>query len=416
MSENSKTIWFHKGPSSVSPQKLEKTETYLNRLLTAKESDPETVETINKLARELDENPAMAEIFLKKITTRGGDFFPWFLPDLNSRIHSKPVQKGIKRALYLFKQKGIELPVSMDLQSKHEGGILKNIEPFQATGYLSEFDGLRNQMVGLLIPKPAKGRLFAFTLIGSEGLESLQALEVSKREVKDIIADMERRSGLVFLEADFKHTAFILKEAHDRQSKLPQEEEGVYSGILNFLEGKMMVGRTPIIRSLLNKENPSPHSSDIQKLVQVPEIYYLLPEPGLIESHLQAVQEVRTGLLILNEIQKRERLTAIVDRAIQELFPPQERASLKRFLEEAAYLYYLKKQPDQAEALFYWANTMDEENGSRLGEGNPLLLWLMKTVLLAEEARKTPTAEPKEQISEGGIILPSWVRTKEETR
>jgi hypothetical protein len=416
MSENSKPLGFHKGPSFVSPQLLEKTETYLNQLLTAKESDPEAMEMINRVARELDENPSLAEIFLKKVTALPGDFFPWFLSDLNRRIQSKPVQKGIKRALYLLKQKGIEPPLSADQQKKHGEGILKNIEPFQASGYLSEFDGLKNQMIGLLIPKPTKGRLFVFALIGSNGLESLQALEVSKKEVRDILANLEDQAGHSFFLADFSHAVFVLKEAHDRQSKLSIEEEGVYSGIISFLEGKKMIGQSPVIRSLMNmKKSPLP-SSDIQKLLQVPEIFYLLPEPGAMGPHLQAVQEVRTGLLILNEIQKRERLLAIVDRAVQELFPRQERAHLRRYLEEVAYLYYLKKQPDQAGTLFYWANTMDEENGSRPGEANPLLLWLMETVLLTEKAERTPTAEQKEQITEGGIILPSWVRTEEETR
>ena len=89
MSGNSKPPGPEKGPSSASPQLLEKTETYLNRLLTAKESIPEALEIINDLARELDENPAMAEIFLKKITAHQGSFSPWFLPDLNRRIQSK---------------------------------------------------------------------------------------------------------------------------------------------------------------------------------------------------------------------------------------------------------------------------------------------------------------------------------------
>ena len=270
-------------------------------------------------------------------------------------------------------------------------------------------------MVGLLIPKPTKERLFVFALIGNQGLESLQALEVSKKEVRDILTNLEEQAGHDFFLADFSHAVFVLKEAHDRHSKLSHEEEEVYSGIISFLEGKKMIGQSPVIRSLMNMEKSIPPSSDIQKLLQLPEIFYLLPEPGAMETHLQAVQEVRTGLLVLNEVQKRERLMAIVDRAVQELFPLQERASLRRYLEEVAYLYYLKKQPDQAETLFYWANTMDEENGSRPGKANPLLLWLMETVLLTEKAERTPAAEQKEQITEGGIILPSWVRTKEET-
>ena len=75
-------------------------------------------------------------------------------------------------------------------------------------------------------------------------------------------------------------------------------------------------------------------------------------------------------------------------------------------------MYFLKKQPDEAEALFYWANTLDEEKEPRPGKENPLLLWLMETVLLAEEADKTTPPNKKEQTTEGGIILPSWVENR----
>ncbi len=269
-------------------------------------------------------------------------------------------------------------------------------------------------MVGLLIPKPAKGRLFIFALIGNLGLESFQAVEASKREVKDILADLESQAGHAFFLADFTHAAYLLQEAHDRHSKLSKEEEGAYAGIRSFLAGKKMMGQSPIIRSLLGQGQSLP-DSDIQRLRQIPEIFYLLPEPGVMESHFRAIQEVRTSILILNEIQRRERIRTIVDKAVLESFPPEKRPGLVRYLEEVAYLYVLRKRPDEAEAILYWAKTLDEGEEPRVGKGNLLLSWLMETVLLSEETGKTPIEEPKEKTTPGGLIIPSWVRTEEVT-
>lgn len=394
-------------------QLLEKAEKIFEQLRETEESKTEPLELIDSLARELDDNPALADIFLKKITARKGTFFPWYLLDLNRRIRSKSVQKGIKRTLYLLKQKGIELPPSADRPLQKEEGILKKIESFQAKGFLSEFDGLRNQMVGLLIPKPVKGRLFIFSLISREGLESLTTLEVSKKGFKDIIADLEARSGHAFLEADFGHTAFVLKGAHDRHSKLSNEEEGIYSGIISFLEGKKVIGQSPVIRSLLAGEKPiQPLPLNIPLLSRIPEIVYLLPESKVMESYSKAVEEVRTGLLILNEIQKREQLRAIVDRAIRESFSPETRAGLWRYLEEVAYLYYLKGKKEEAQNLFYWSSTLEQGKESRPGKENPLLLWLMEAFLLTEKPDEAPAPEQTEQKTEGGIIIPSWVKGK----
>ncbi|OGP51543.1 MAG: hypothetical protein A2Y79_08510 [Deltaproteobacteria bacterium RBG_13_43_22] len=398
--------------SSPDPQLLEKAETFLNRLLALDETDGLTREIINNLAQELDENPALADIFLKKTAThKGGPFSPWFLLNLSREVHSKPVQKAIKRTLYRLAQKGIKLPPSSDREPKQEGGILKDIDPVQATGYLSEFDGLRNQMVGLLIPKPAKGQLFIFSLISPQGLENLTVLEVSKREVKDILRELETQSGHAFSQADFGHTTFVLKEAHDRCSKLSEKEEGVYTGIISFLDGKKMLGVSPVIRSLLTAEKPV-HllSLDIHLLTRIPEMIYLLPEPKVLESYIQAVQEVRTGLLILSEVQKKERLMDIVYRAVQESFRPEARGSLLRYLEEAAYCYYLKGRREEAENLFYWAGTLNQKIEPWSGKENPLLLWLMETVLLMESPDENLTSGQEEQKTEGGIIIPSWVK------
>jgi hypothetical protein len=214
------------------------------------------------------------------------------------------------------------------------------------------------------------------------------------------LADLETQSGHAFLEADFGHTVFVLQEAHGRRSKLSNEEEGVYSGIISFLEGKKMVGQSPIIRSLLATEKPiQPLSLDIRLLTRIPEIVYLLPEPKILKTYLNAVEEVRTSLLILNEIQKRERLKAVVDKAVQELFPPETRTVLFRYLEEA-------------EHLFHWANTLDQEKESPPGKENPFLLWLIETALLTENLDDDLAPEQKEQKTEGGIIIPSWVKGK----
>jgi hypothetical protein len=396
--------------SAPDPKLLEKAEAHAHRLLTAGESEPEVMNLISQLAQEMEGNPVLSDLFLQKITTHQGSFSPWFLPVLNQRIQSKPVRKGIKRTLYLLKQKGIELPGLADQEPKDAGGILKNIEPFQAKGYLSEFDGLKNQMVGLLIPNPAKGRLFIFALIGSQGLESLTALEVSKREVKEIIADLESRSGLGFLEADLSHVAFVLKEAHDRHSQLSQDDELAYQEILKLLKGKKMVGQSPLIHSLLASEFSSKTVSlDISRLAGTPEIFYLLPEPKNLEPYLKTVEEVKTGLLILNEIQKRERLKTVLDKAVRELFPLEKRIFLRRYLEEIAYLYYLKGKQEEAADLFYWAGTMEQEQGSPTEKDSPLLVWLMETALLKEDAGIAPANETAEQTTEGGIILPAWV-------
>lgn len=409
----SKSPWLKKR-SSISPELSGKVEGYLNSLLAVSESDPFDSEVFNNLIQNMDEDPVLADLFLKKLLDHEGLRALRLLFDLHNYATSKSVRKSIKRALYYLKQRGMDIPFpAPNRPEKEDRGILRETGSTQVMGYLSEFDVARNLMLVLLIPQVPKGKVFVFALIDPEGtLESITALEVSKKGAKGILEELEGQVGHSFLAADPKQVAFVLKEAHDRKSNLSKEDERIYAGIIHLLEGSGNVGQSPIIRSLfpideLFQEVPS----SFNRLTRIAEVSYYSPKAEVFEPYRNAIQDAQEGVLIISQAQKREQVQEIVRRAAREIFQGREREGLIRYLEELAYLYYLKDQLEESKVLFSAAHFLNKERDQAIARENPLLIWLVEKALLSEKIRDTDgTQSPIPEKSRGGIIIPSWVK------
>jgi len=307
-------------------------EGYGNNLSGIGESEAFEPKNIKALTEDLDGNPGMVELFLEKIMAKPGLSTVRLLVTLNDQVTSKSVRKGIKRALYLLKQKGLAIPLTRE--NKDQGastGILREMAPAQVSGYLSEFDESRSRMLALLLPKGTQGKLFVFALIDSEGeLESLNALEVNNKESKRILEDLGVQAGHSFLKADPGQVAYIMKEAHDRRSHLSKEDESLWTLILNLLNGYKAVGHSPIIRSLFHSDQAVGRIFfDVNRLMGIPEMAYYLLRPEEIEPFRKSVQEVQEGILIISQDQKIERIQDIVWKAAEAVFQGEERRDMR---------------------------------------------------------------------------------------
>ena len=396
------------------PELIEKIENPLNSLLATEESAAFNPELITNLVETLDANPALADFFLEKLLARPSVTIARLLPELVDRQTSRSVRKGIKRTIYRLKQRGMDIPSARNGKGEKGGqGILKETVSAQVSGYLSEFDEVRNRILALIVPQVSKGHLFVFALINPErGLESLSALAVGKKEAKGLLQDLEERAGHSFLSADPGQVALILKEAHDRRSNLSKEDEDIYAHIINLLSGMKKVRQASIIRSLFPVEEfLSEIPPDWERLTRIEEVAYYLPKAEVLEPYQKAIGQVQEAILIISPSQKRQQIMDIVDKGARDIFKGQERKDLVRYLEELAYLYTLKKQLETARVLFSAALFLAEEGERANPEDNPFLIWLMEKALsldkiIEEDYEQGPTPER----TSGGIIIPPWVK------
>jgi hypothetical protein len=359
----------------------------------------------------LEADPALAEAFLFQTTAQKDEGIALFLSRLKDQTGSSALRRRIKGALYQLSQQGLEVPGEEETQ-KTGPAILMQAESLPLECYLSDFDPLGSRMLTLVVPRVPQGRILVFALANwDQGLEDLTALEVSKKQVKPLLAESQETSGYPFYPADPNQVVFLLREAYARSPALKTEDKKVYSALVNYLE-TMGPGTTrPIIRDLIARdEQENQTGGDWESLKTIPELMAFQLPSDRLSSCAQKLEEINHSPLVLNAGQQKERLQAVIQQAAVDFFTPTRIENLHRHLEEIAYLYWLKSEPERSRALLSAAVRLESEPLDREGRESPLLSWLIEKEFQEIEEKKSGPAVESETRTEGGLILPHWVK------
>jgi hypothetical protein len=408
MTKTSKTH----SPSGLTAQdadRLQRMESGWQRLLEGGETGAFDPEWLQNLTEDFDGQTDLAEKLIKKILSQADYSALRLLTALNDRVATKGARKLVKRGLYLLQQKGLSAAPEGDQKPKPDSpSILKEILPAKPQGYLSEFDESGHRVAAMLIPNGLQGRVFFFVLITPSGeMESLSALEVNKKQARMILEDLEEQSGQAFLEAAPEQVGYLLKEAHDRGSRLSKSDEAQWTSIVNLLANSKSIGVSPIIRSIFAPgPDDSPNFPEMNRLLAIPEVARFPINPESLESYGRSIASVEEGVLVLSQEQKEGQIQNIVQKAAEEIFQGQGRERLTRYFEEVSYIYYLKGQEDQARVLFQAALSLNSPQESKI---NPLLIRLVEQVLFpGSHQPQADEAGPVMETTPGGIIVPPW--------
>jgi len=359
----------------------------------------------------LEADPTLAEAFLSQGTAQKDELTALFLSLLKDRTGSGALRRRIKGALYQLSQRGLEVPEWADNQ-KTGPAILRQTESLPLECTVSDFDPLGSRMLTLVIPRVPQGRILVFALANwDQGLEDLTALEVSKKQVKPLLEESRETSGYAFYPADPNQVVFLLREAYDRSPALKAEDKKVYSVLMNYLETMGPFITRPIISDLISRdEQENKAGGDWESLKSIPELMAFQLPSDRLSSCAQKLGEITSSPLVLNAGQQKERLQTVLQAAAADFFTPARVENLRRHLEEIAYLYWLKSEPEPARTLFSAAVRLEGETLDPKERENPFLGWLFeKEFQEIEEVAGQPAVEAETR-TEGGLILPHWVK------
>ncbi len=362
-------------------------------------------EVIEEILPDLEADPELSEAFLLQATARKDEKIALFLSRLKDRTGSSTLRRRIKGALYQLGQQGLEVPRESENQ-KTSPAILRQTESLPLDGYLSDFDPLGTRMLTLAVPRVPQGRILVFALTNwDQGLEDLTALEVSKKQVKPLLEESQETSGYPFYPADPNQVVFLLREAQARTTALKPEDKKVYSVLMNYLETMGPFIARPIIRDLLPLDDQeSQVEGNWESLKSIPELTAFQLPPDRLSTCAQKLQEIHSSPLVLNAGQQRERLQAVIQQTADDYFTPARVENLHRYLEEIAYLYWLKSKPELSRVLISAAVRLESETPGFL------LSWLVEKEFQKMEEQNGRPAVESESRTEGGLILPDWVK------
>jgi len=297
---------------------------------------------------------------------------------------SGALRREIRRALFKLRQHGIE-PI---LAPAPQPDIAVAAGEPLVSALISPVDGEGARLI-LLSKARAQGGLSRLQGLTSEseGLVGANLTHVSRRELREERREIERRSSIKLVEADYRLADFMLCEAYRRTSETRLGRVG------NFL-----ALRAEILAAAPAADYHHPIYSEFAATLSQEPSPELLKEPELggwiipgsdLKPYLDEIAEIRQSPLVLNQYQQEERVNAVVARAIDQLLAGERDLLMRRRLEDTAY--YLARGGRTNAAQWAASAAARIRDGEALGRVSFFVQYVMRSLglVLSEQQAQT---------------------------
>jgi hypothetical protein len=247
-----------------------------------------------------------------------------------------PARREIRGALFKLRQRGIMPPPSAAPVPAATGAVAP-AEP-GLSALLSPIDGDGARVVWIMKARPGAGLRRLWGLVSErDGLFGISLSALTRKELRLERADLERRSGIALIDADWHLADFILSEAYRRTPEASRAE------VRNFF-----AIRTELIAQSPPTELHHPiydeFAADLvhepsADLMKEPEIAAWTLAPESVKSYADEIASLRNSVIVLNRMQQEERVVTVVERALVELLAGDVGVRLRRHLEDTAYYF-----------------------------------------------------------------------------
>jgi hypothetical protein len=255
-----------------------------------------------------------------------------------------PLRREIRRSLFKLHQRGIEPPTEPRASAPRPTTAA---DASRLSALLSPIDAEGARIVWITKPRTQGGvvRLWGITS-EDEGLVGAIAGNITRRELRQEREELERRSGMRLVDADWRLADFLLCEAYRHT---PEARRGKV--------GNFLALRAELITSSPPTDLQHPIYSELAAEASKDPSLDLLKEPALLEwklasalvaPYVEELNRANESTIVLNQMQQQDRVVQIVERAITDLLSAESGARIRRRFEDIAY--YLLKNGKREEA------------------------------------------------------------------
>lgn len=326
-------------------------------------------------------------------TPRTGEF----LRQLNARKTSKAIGKAIRKAAFRLKSKGMEVRITDD----RAPAIFRPPEPAVSEGFLGPVDINGTRMIWLTKPKVPKGIVaFAAHICSDEGIIEFSGVEMSRKNFHDYLASLMEEYPEDLVDADSAYCYRMIGEAFEvgqKKGRPPSSEFLKWQSLL----GPIPPPQKPLIYRFLSAEEVNTHLKPLGSaalLWETPLFRNWLLRKEECQKYMDLLQEAAHSRLVLTPYQKESRMLEIYPQAIRELFNPQRRYTLRRALEENAYILWKKGKTPEARVCLAMADGLEADTG--VLSSHPFLEELVKRSIAFYWVQKS-----KEETKDVSLII-----------
>ena len=247
------------------------------------------------------------------------------------------LRREIRRALFKLRQRGIEAPLA-ELPTR---GIPAASAPASETGLsalLSPADADGARVVWIMKARPGAGVKRLWGLVSErDGLFGITLTPLTRKELRHERAELERRAGVSFIDADWRVADFILCDAWRRTPESHRGEVRNFFALRTELIAQSPPSdlKHPVYDEFAAElaHEPSP------ELMKEPEVAAWPIAPATVKPYADEIAGLRNSVIVLSRIQQEERVVTVVERAIAELLAGEIGTRLRRHLEDTAYYF-----------------------------------------------------------------------------
>lgn len=327
---------------------------------------------------------------LEQLERQGADAVPALRAA--EQVADRARRKSVRRVLHRLRSRGI------DVGTVRRSGPRSALRPAarEAGHAFSTFiDPEGQRLVFLVVPVRGGARVYELLLSDRRGILQLDRVEGTRRDARRLERDLRRGDGS--FEVPVGAALALIAEARAREGGVAAGVDPV--ALAQLLSEAKSDGRLPgtLARErLAGRDLPDQRAETVlRERLESGRLAPWLPANLIIEDARREVGQAREGMLVLSEVQRRERDRTVLARHAERAFDRETRTRVARRLEESAWGLLDRRDEEGALAALCAA---DRVHGGDDAVDVPLLRFLFEYAL-----RQTP--EPER--SEGGLILPS---------
>ena len=270
------------------------------------------------------------------------------LSEIDRQITGKELKKEIKRSRFKLAQKGLVAPPE-EAAEKNTASLFERASDVEA--YMSAVDGGGGRLVWIAKPQPNHGlQVIQAMLQHRDGLVRIGGMHVRRKELRKMAQDIKEQHDVSMISIPWEFADQMIYQGYERAKARGQ------SGLENFHELRSMLATAkpkeqphPIYQRLdATQARDGAWREQSRRLLDEPELRYWILTDEWFQAFLPQLQEAQTSRLVLNQLQKEERFSAIARDAVKALCSGENGQAFKRRMEDMALYLVETNRPDLA--------------------------------------------------------------------
>ena len=315
----------------------------------------------NRLAEQIT-SPDLAEAIVGRLPSDEPEAVSILLA-IKEAFPQRRVRKAVKRTAFRLRQKGLSHP---ELESKKGPQLLARVEQRpEPSVHVGPVDGAGSRGVFLALSLLPSGVDVGMGVVNDEeGILHFVYGRYSKKRMKEI-KDVFFSNFHHVVETSLSHGATILEKAYQDSGQSLGQHAGDYLKLRPWiLENVSLLEQAAIFDFISADSIPNRALTAVQvdRLIG-----HELTEKWIIASDkmrplMEEIQKVKESRILVSEAQRRDRISELKKKAIQDIYSGEQCLRMKGRLEEMAYGFFKLNEGEMAYLSLAAARSMGERS------------------------------------------------------